>query len=66
MFYVVKSEENDSPETGTPLHYNGTLYGIFSRYNMKKIIYITPSLSYKKSIQNTTNYLYKCTEILID
>ena len=64
MFYVVKSEEKDSPETGTPLHYNGTLYGIFSRYNSEKdFCYITPSLFIQKSIQNTTNYLYKCTNI---
>ena len=64
MFYVVKSEEENSPETGTPLHYNGTLYGIFSRYNSEKdFCYITPYLFIQKSIQNTTNYLYKCTNI---
>ena len=58
MHYVIKSEEDDFPEMGTPLHYNGTLYGIFHRYNSEKHhCYVIPLSCSKKSIQNTTNYL---------
>ena len=64
MFYVVKSKQEGSPDTGTPLYYNGTLFGIFSKYNSeKKHCYITPSLFIQKSIDNNTNHLYRCSNI---
>lgn len=64
MFYVLKSEQKESPETGTPLHYNGVLYGIFSRYNSEKNhCYIMPYIFIQKSIKNVNNYLFKCTNL---
>jgi len=64
MFYTMRSEQEDSPDTGTPLHYNGILYGIFSRYNkVEDFCYILPYLFIQKSIENKTNYLYHCTNI---
>jgi hypothetical protein len=64
MFYTMRSEEKGSPNTGTPLHYNGVLYGIFSRYNSEKdFCYIIPHLFIQKSIENKTNYLFKCTNL---
>lgn len=64
MFYVTRSKHKESPDTGTPLHCNGILYGIFSRYDIEKdFCYVIPFIFIQKSIVNNTNYLYKCKNI---
>ena len=64
MHYVIKSEEDGFPEMGTPLHYNGTLFGIYNRYNKEKNhCYVIPSIFIKKSIINKTNKLKICQNI---